>query len=125
MALIIDKADAHPTLKDFSLDGRFLVSLGGGPCRIWDVETSTVVASLLRGNFHFIYLSFTSCRFSVNGNGSQILYITAIRSKMSLDAKTHKCVYHTSSWMRVSWKHVVPDPISALSVSPDGEHLAM
>ncbi|RZC58186.1 hypothetical protein C5167_005485 [Papaver somniferum] len=118
MALIIDKADAHPTLKDldFSLDGRFLVSLGGGPCRIWDVETATVVASLLRENDEV----FTSCRFSVNGNGTQILYITAMRDRGGSIVS-----FDTSSWTRMSSKHLVRDPISAFNVSPDGEHLAI
>ncbi|XP_026386839.1 SEC12-like protein 2 [Papaver somniferum] len=118
MALVIDKADAHPTLKDldFSLDGRFLVSLGGGPCRIWDVETATVVASLLRENDEV----FTSCRFSVNGNGTQILYITAMRDRGGSIVS-----FDTSSWTRVSSKNLVRDPISAFNVSPDGEHLAI
>ncbi|RZC77123.1 hypothetical protein C5167_001309 [Papaver somniferum] len=110
MALIIDKADAHPTLKDldFSLDGRFLVSLGGGPCLIWDVETTTIVASILRENR------------SLNGNGSQILHVTTMRDRGGSIVS-----FDTSSWTRVSSKHVVPDPISAFSVSPDGELLAM
>ncbi|KAI3872949.1 hypothetical protein MKW92_024726 [Papaver armeniacum] len=122
MSLIIDNADAYPTLNDldFSLDGRFLVSLEGGPCRIWDVKSATVVASLLRENFHFIYLSFTSCRFSVNGNGSQILYITSMRDRGGSIVS-----FDTSSWTRVSPKHVVPNPISVFSVSPDTEHLAI
>ncbi|XP_026418259.1 SEC12-like protein 2 [Papaver somniferum] len=110
MALIIDKADAHPTLKDldFSLDGRFLVSLGGGPCLIWDVETTTIVASILRENR------------SLNGNGSQILHVTTMRDRGGSIVS-----FDTSSWTRVSSKHVVPDPISAFSVSPDGELLAI
>ncbi|KAI3941400.1 hypothetical protein MKW92_022210 [Papaver armeniacum] len=61
--------------------------------------------------FHFIYLSFTSCRFSMNGNGSQILRITAMR-----DHGGSIVSFDTSSWMRVSSKHVVPDPIFAFSV---------
>ncbi|KAI3863851.1 hypothetical protein MKW98_031443, partial [Papaver atlanticum] len=88
----------------YSIDGRFLVSLGGGPCLIWDVETAAVVASLLRENDEV----FTSCRFSVNGNGSQILYITTMR-----DHGGSIVSFDTSSWTRVSSKHVVHDPISA------------
>ncbi|MCL7026394.1 hypothetical protein MKW94_014878 [Papaver nudicaule] len=118
MAIIIDQADAHSTLKDldFSLDGRFLVSLGGGPCRIWDLESANVVATLLKENDEV----FTSCRFSVNSNGTQILYITAMRDRGGSIVS-----FDTSSWTRVSSKHLVRDPISAFNVSPDGEHLAI
>ncbi|KAI3937615.1 hypothetical protein MKW92_024855, partial [Papaver armeniacum] len=58
--------------------------------------------------------------FSVNGNGSRILYITTMRDRGGSIVS-----FDTSSWNRVSSKHVVPDPISAFSVSPDREHLAM
>ncbi|KAI3846870.1 hypothetical protein MKX03_008463 [Papaver bracteatum] len=78
MALIIDKADAHPTLKDLDF------------------------------------------RFSLNGNSGQILYITAMR-----DREGSIVSFDTSLWTRVSSEHVVLDPISGFSVSPDGEHLAM
>ncbi|KAI3849275.1 hypothetical protein MKX03_001674 [Papaver bracteatum] len=70
--------------------------------------------------FHFIYLSFTSCIFSMNGNGSQILYITAMR-----DRGGNNVSYDTSPWTRVSSKHVVPNPIFMFSVSPDGEYLSI
>ncbi|KAI3871908.1 hypothetical protein MKW92_012722, partial [Papaver armeniacum] len=58
--------------------------------------------------------------FSVNGNGSQILYITAMRDRGGSIVS-----FDTSSWTRVSSKHVMPDPISVFSVSTDGEHIAM
>ncbi|KAI3844059.1 hypothetical protein MKX03_007077 [Papaver bracteatum] len=118
MEIFIDVADAHSTLKDldFSLDGKFLVSLGGGPCRIWDVNSSAVVATLQRENDEV----FTSCRFSINSNGTQILYITAMRDRGGSIVS-----WNTSSWMRMSSKHVVRDPICAFNVSPDGEYLAI
>ncbi|XP_026407208.1 SEC12-like protein 2 [Papaver somniferum] len=118
MEIFIDVADAHSTLKDldFSLDGKFLVSLGGGPCRIWDVNSSAVVATLQRENDEV----FTSCRFSINSNSTQILYITAMRDRGGSIVS-----WNTSSWMRMSSKHVVRDPICAFNVSPDGEYLAI
>ncbi|KAI3940323.1 hypothetical protein MKW98_024730 [Papaver atlanticum] len=118
MEIFIDVADAHSTLKDldFSLDEKFLVSLGGGPCRIWDVNSSAVVATLQRENDEV----FTSCRFSINSNGTQILYITAMRDRGGSIVS-----WNTSSWMRMSSKHVVRDPICAFNVSPDGEYLAI
>ncbi|KAK9106110.1 hypothetical protein Scep_022954 [Stephania cephalantha] len=53
MDIILDEGDAHSTVKDlsFSFDGKLLVSLGrGGPPRVWDVESSKVVASLSKEN---------------------------------------------------------------------------
>ena len=46
----------------FSPDGKFLVSLGsGGPGRVWDLTSSTVVASLPKENVsnYFVVLIFS------------------------------------------------------------------
>ncbi|KAI3941037.1 hypothetical protein MKX01_037927 [Papaver californicum] len=118
MEIFIDVGDADSTLKDldFSLDGKFLVSLGGGPSRIWDANSSAVVATFQRENVEV----FTFCRFSVSSNGTQILYMTSMRDRGGSIVS-----WNTYSWTRVSSKHVVRDSICAFNVSPDGEYLAM
>ncbi|KAF8399000.1 hypothetical protein HHK36_014867 [Tetracentron sinense] len=119
MEVILDKADAHAAVKnlDFSFDGKFLVSLGsGGPCRVWDLTSSTIVASLPKENDEV----FGFCRFSQTSDGNQILYITATRSQGG-------CImsWDPTSWRRIGSKLIVRDPISAFNVSVDGKLLAM
>ncbi|KAI4367339.1 hypothetical protein MLD38_023087 [Melastoma candidum] len=60
MDIILDEDQAHSSVKDldFSLDGKFVVSLGdSGPCRIWDVASSASVASLAKETASFIAFS--------------------------------------------------------------------
>ncbi|KAJ4973804.1 hypothetical protein NE237_006978 [Protea cynaroides] len=119
MEVILDQADAYSTVKDldFSSDGKFLVSLGnGGPCRVWDVMSSTVVASLPKESDEI----FGFCRFSQTSDSNQILYTTAVR-----DRGGSIISWNTSSWMRVRSKQIVRDPICAFDVSADGRFLAV
>ncbi|GMP93585.1 hypothetical protein CsSME_00043350 [Camellia sinensis var. sinensis] len=119
MEIILDEANAHTSVKDldFSPDGKFLVSVGGGgPGRIWDVTALTPVASLSKENDEH----FGFCRFSQNSDNKQVLYITAMRGQGGNIVK-----WDTSSWRRVSSKHIIRDPISAFNVSADGKLLAI
>ncbi|KAA8518166.1 hypothetical protein F0562_015640 [Nyssa sinensis] len=119
METILDQADAHASVKDldFSPDGKYLVSVGsGGPGRVWDVTSSTPIASLPKENDEV----FSFCRFSQTSDKNQVLYITAMRGHGGSIVK-----WNTTSWKRMSSKHIVRDPISAFNVSADGKLLAI
>ncbi|XAR72249.1 hypothetical protein NMG60_11018826 [Bertholletia excelsa] len=119
MEIILDEANAHSSVKDldFSPDGKFLVSVGsGGPGRIWDVTSSSLVASLSRENDEV----FGFCRFSQNSENNLVLYLTSMHGQGGSIMK-----WDTSSWKRVNSKHMVRDPVSAFNVSADGKLLAL
>ncbi|KAI0495871.1 hypothetical protein KFK09_022178 [Dendrobium nobile] len=116
MDIILNQTDAHSTVKymDFSSDGKFLVSLGGsGPCRVWDLESSTSVTSLQVEEGE----KFCFCRFS---ESSDILYVIAMHDDVGKVIS-----WSSSSWKRISSKKIGHDPISAFSVSYDGKFLAI
>ncbi|KAJ1385090.1 WD40/YVTN repeat-like-containing domain superfamily [Sesbania bispinosa] len=118
MEIILNESNAHSTVKDlhFSSDGKLLVSLGsGGPCRVWDVSSSIVLASLSNENREI----FSSCRFSQINDGTQVLYIAAMADKGG-------CIltWNTQTWERMSSKYIIRDAISAFNVSADGKFLA-
>ncbi|KAF7147648.1 hypothetical protein RHSIM_Rhsim03G0185500 [Rhododendron simsii] len=118
MEIILDVSNAHASLKDldFSPDGKFLVSVGsGGPGRVWDVTSSKPVASLSKEHDEV----FGFCRFS-RSEKNPVLYITAMRGQGGSIVK-----WDTSSWKRVSTKHVVRDPVCAFNASVDGMLLAV
>lgn len=119
MESILSQTDAHTTVKDlhFSLDGKFLVSLGNsGPCRVWDLTSSTAIASLPREDGEV----FGFCRFSQSTDNNQILFVTAMHGDYG------KIVaWNTLSWRRVGSKKVVRDSISAFNVATDGKLLAI
>ncbi|KAH7832856.1 hypothetical protein Vadar_000702 [Vaccinium darrowii] len=118
MEIILDEAKAHASVKDldFSPDGKFLVSVGsGGPGRVWDVTSSKTVASLPKEHDEV----FGFCRFS-RSDKNPVLYSIAIRGQGVSIVK-----WDTSSWKRVSTKHIVRDPVSAFNVSADGKLLAV
>ncbi|URE08614.1 Adaptor complexes medium subunit family [Musa troglodytarum] len=118
MENILDQTDAHSTVKDldFSSNGKFLVSLGNsGPCRVWDLTSSTAIASLPRENGEI----FGFCRFSRTRADNPILYVTAMHGNQA------KLVsWDSLSWKRVGERKIGRDPISAFNVSMDGKHLA-
>ncbi|CAD5177822.1 unnamed protein product [Musa acuminata subsp. malaccensis] len=118
MEIILDQTDAHTTVKDldFSSNGKFLVSLGNsGPCRVWDLTSSTAIASLPRE----IGEIFGFCRFSQTRADNPVLYVTAMHGNQA------KLVsWDSLSWKRVGERKIGRDPISAFNVSMDGKHLA-
>lgn len=118
MENILDQANAHASVKDldFSPDGKFLASVGSGPCRIWDVSKSTSVASLMKENDEI----FGYCRFSPTNDENQVLYITTMRDQGGSISK-----WNTTTWRRIKSKRVVRDPICAFNVSPNGKLLAV
>ncbi|KAM3284886.1 SEC12-like protein 2 [Capsicum chacoense] len=118
MENILDQADAHASVKDldFSPDGKFLASVGSGPCRIWDVSKSTSVASLMKENDEI----FGYCRFSPSHDENQVLYITTMRDQGGSISK-----WNTTKWKRIKSKRVVRDPICAFNLSPNGKLLAI
>ncbi|XP_030529257.1 SEC12-like protein 2 [Rhodamnia argentea] len=119
MDIILNEAQAHSSLKDlaFSLDGKFLVSLGNsGPCRVWDLTSSVAVASLPKENGE----RFGFCRFSQCSDGTQVLYVTAFTGRGE-----SILTWNTSSWTRIGSKRVLRDSIIAFNVSADGKLLAV
>ncbi|KAK4758732.1 hypothetical protein SAY87_020033 [Trapa incisa] len=119
MDSIFEESEAHSSIKDldFSHDGKFLVSLGNsGPCRVWDVTSSTVVASLSKENDE----RFGFCRFSQLSDGTLVLYVTAMTGRGGSILS-----WNTSTSKRIASKHVVRDSINAFNVSSDGRLLAV
>ncbi|TXG54645.1 hypothetical protein EZV62_019901 [Acer yangbiense] len=119
MEVILNEAQAHASVKDlsFSPDGKFLVSLGNrGHGRVWDVTSSTVVASLAKEKDEI----FVSCRFSPINDQNPVLYIAAITDKGG-----SIITWNTTSWKRTRSKQVVQEPVSSFNISSDGELLAI
>lgn len=118
MDTALEESSGHSSVKDldFSLDGKLLVSVGSGPGRIWNVASSTSIASLPKENDEV----FGFCRFSRGTDADHILYVTSMRDKGGSIVK-----WNTTSWKRMSSRHVVRDPVSAFNVSPDGKLLAI
>ncbi|XWS69333.1 hypothetical protein CRYUN_Cryun04dG0170200 [Craigia yunnanensis] len=118
MEIILNEAQAHSSVKDlnFSCDGKFLVSLGGGLCRIWGVTASKVVASLAKENDEI----FAFCRFSQINDKNPLLYIAAVT-----DHGGSILTWNTTTWKRMCSNRVVREAISAFNVSADGKFLAV
>ncbi|XP_057422281.1 SEC12-like protein 2 [Lotus japonicus] len=118
MEIILNEPNAHSTVKDlhFSSDGKWIVSLGsGGPCRVWDVSSSIVLASLSNENREI----FSACRFSQTNDSTRVLYIAAMA-----DNRGSILTWNTPTWERMGSKYITRDAISALNVSADGKFLA-
>ncbi|OMO60612.1 hypothetical protein CCACVL1_24007 [Corchorus capsularis] len=118
MEIILNEAQAHSSVKDldFSCDGKFLVSLGGGLCRIWDVTSLKVVASLAKGNDEV----FAFSRFSQTNDKNSVLYVAAVT-----DNGGSIITWNTTTWKRMRSNRVVREAISAFNVSADGKFLAV
>lgn len=119
LEVLFNEEEAYTAVKDvhFSIDGKYLVSVGsGGPCKVWDVTSSRAVASLPKENDEI----FGFCRFSQGSESDQVLYTTAMRDKGGSIIS-----WNTSSWKRIASKHIIRDPISAFNVSVDGKLLAI
>ncbi|KAK2635335.1 hypothetical protein Ddye_030127 [Dipteronia dyeriana] len=117
--IILNEAQAHVSVKDlsFSPDGKFLVSLGNrGPGRVWDLTSSTAVASLAKENDEI----FVSCRFSPINDENLVLYIAAITDKGG-----SIITWNTTSWKRMRSKQVVQEPVSSFNISSNGKLLAI
>ncbi|CAL5213098.1 unnamed protein product [Lathyrus oleraceus] len=118
MENILNESNAHSTVKDlhFSSDGKLIVSLGGGgPCKVWDISSEIVLATLTNENRE----NFSSCRFSQINDTTQVLYIAA-----KTDKGGSILTWNTQTWERISSKYISRDAISAFNVSADGKFLA-
>lgn len=114
--IVLNEPSAHSTVKDldFSPDGKYLVTLGG-PCRVWDVTSSTLVTSLPKENDEV----FISCRFSLANNGDMVLYTAAVTGKGGRIVS-----WNATTWRRVASKLITRDNITAFNVSANGRLLA-
>ncbi|KAG7640171.1 WD40-repeat-containing domain [Arabidopsis suecica] len=118
MNTLLNESQAHSSVKclTFSESGKFLVSLGGPVCRVWEVNASAAVASLSKEKDEM----FASCRFSVDSAGNEVLYIAANTER---GGSIITC--DTKLWKRKWSKPIKKNSISAFNVSADGKLLAI
>ncbi|KAG2301744.1 hypothetical protein Bca4012_059980 [Brassica carinata] len=118
MNTLLDESKAHASVKNltFSESGKFLVSLGGPLCRVWDVKASAAIASLSKEKDEM----FAYCRFSVDNAGNEVLYIAA-----NTDRGGSIITWDTTTWKRRRSKLMKNYSISAFNVSADGKLLAL
>ncbi|TVU30336.1 hypothetical protein EJB05_21951, partial [Eragrostis curvula] len=119
MESVLAEADTKTSIKDlsFSSDEKFLaVNRSSGPCRVWDLKSSEVVANLPREAGEI----FSFCRFSNKTDGTHILFITAMQGDYGKIIS-----WNTTSWTRIGSKKITREAISAFAVSPDGARLAI
>ncbi|KGN50716.2 SEC12-like protein 2 [Cucumis sativus] len=114
--IVLNEPSSHSSVKDldFSPDGKYLVSLGG-PCRVWDITSSTLVTSLPKENDEV----FISCKFSLTNNGDMVLYTAAVTGKGGSIVS-----WNATTWRRVASKLITRDNITAFNVSSSGRLLA-
>ncbi|CAE6062093.1 unnamed protein product [Arabidopsis arenosa] len=118
MKTLLNESKAHSSVKSltFSESGKFLVSLDGPVCRVWDVNASAAVASLSKEKDEM----FASCRFSVDSAGNEVLYIAA-----NTERGGSIITWDSKSWKRKWSKPIKKNSISAFNVSADGKLLAI
>ncbi|XP_062181873.1 SEC12-like protein 2 [Phragmites australis] len=119
MESVLTEADTKASVKDlsFSSDEKFLaVNRSSGPCRVWDLQSSEVVANLPIEAGEI----FSFCRFSNRTDNSHILFVTAMQGDY------WKIIsWNSTSWTRIGSKRITREAISAFAVSPDGVLLAI
>ncbi|CAO2835182.1 unnamed protein product [Amaranthus hypochondriacus] len=116
LEVLFNEETAYTTVKDlhFSIDGKYLVSVGSGcPCKVWDVTSSEAVAALPQQNGEI----FGFCRFSQSSEREQVLY--------TIDKCGSIISWNTKSWNRIATKRIVRDTITAFNTSIDGKLLAI
>lgn len=103
---------------DISLDGAFLASIpdGGNFCRVWEIEKSTIVTTILHNNKGE---TFGSCRFSRDGT-KPFLFITITKG-----GKGTVGVWDMEAWNKVGIKTFSKDAITTFATSHDGKWLAI
>ncbi|KAL6620013.1 hypothetical protein ACP70R_035152 [Stipagrostis hirtigluma subsp. patula] len=119
MESVLTEADTKTSIKDlnFSSDEKFLaVNRSSGPCRVWDLQSSEVVANLGREAGEI----FGFCRFCTKADNCHILFVTAMQGDYGKIIS-----WNTTSWTRIGSKKITREAISAFAVSPDGAVLAI
>lgn len=118
--IIFDQPEGCEYLKDLdlSLDGVFLASVpdDGNSCRVWDVEKSTLVTTIVRQNKGE---TFGSCRYSRDGT-KPFLFITVSKAGNGSIG-----VWEMEGWSKVGLKKFSQTPITAFATSFDGKRLAI
>ncbi|PON98148.1 WD repeat containing protein [Trema orientale] len=118
MEIVLNETKVHTSgVKDldFSPDGKLLVCLGRTGCRVWDVISSTPVASPSKANDE----TFCGCRFSQTIDKNLVLYTAAVTGKGG-----SIITWNTTTWKRIGSKFIVRDTILSFDVSADGKLLA-
>jgi len=83
MAPVLTETDTKTSIKDLTIssDERFIaVNRSSGPCRVWDLQSSEVVASLPREAGEM----FGFCRFCNKADNSHVLFITAMEGDIKV-----------------------------------------
>ncbi|KAL6890126.1 hypothetical protein ACP4OV_008889 [Aristida adscensionis] len=119
MESVVTEADSKTSIKvlSFSSDEKFLaVVRKSGPCRVWDLQASEVVANLPTESGE----TLVSCGFSNMTDGSHVLFTAAMQGNYGKIIS-----WNTTSWTRIGSKKITREGISAFVVSPDGALLAI
>nr|ACG34934.1 sec12-like protein 2 [Zea mays] len=119
MGSVLTEIDTKTSIKDLTIssDEKFLaVNRSSGPCRVWDLQSSEVVASLPREAGEI----FGFCRFSNKADNSHVLFITVMEGDYGKIVS-----WNTTSWTRTGSKKITREAISAFAVSPNGALLAI
>lgn len=116
--IVLDQPKVHRSIRDldFSSDGTFLASAeDGGPCRIWNLKTSSLAASLPMDTGERIAFS----RFS-RDDAKPLLFTVVNRGGKGIIA-----YWEMNTWTKVGARTFVKDAINTFSVSLDGKFLAI
>ncbi|EES10100.1 SEC12-like protein 2 [Sorghum bicolor] len=119
MGSVLTETDTKTSIKDLTIssDEKFLaVNRSSGPCRVWDLQSSEVVASLSREAGEI----FGFCRFCNKTDNSHVLFITVMQGDYGKIVS-----WNTTSWTRIGSKKITREAISAFAVSPNGALLGI